>query len=138
MLKSLNHKGQIIKFPTPTQQVILEAVSDINPNDTFKFFINRKGQYNLQKCTYLSRYKNIHNLLRIDIEGPPHDNPDGTTVQCPHIHIYKEGYNLSWAYPLPDHLPTDPTKLIDVLIDFLSYNNVKNVSDYSYQEGGLI
>lgn len=64
------------------------------------------------------RYKNIQNLLRVDLEGPDHDNPDGTVVECPHIHIYKEGYGLSWAYPLQDEIDTNPFDLISVLIDF--------------------
>ncbi|WP_394295487.1 DUF6978 family protein [Halalkalibacterium ligniniphilum] len=37
------------------------------------------------------KYKKTIGLLRIDIEGSPHDNPDGTTVECPDTHIYKEG-----------------------------------------------
>jgi len=84
------------------------------------------------------RYKNIQNLIRIDLEGPPHDNPDGTVVECPHIHIYKEGYDLTWAYPLDEKLQTDPSDLITVLIDFLKYTNVNNCNQYSIQEGGLI
>ena len=47
-----------------------------------------KGKYNRKKCTYQSRYNNTYNLLRIDINGPPHDNPDCGSVECPHIHIY--------------------------------------------------
>ena len=117
VLKILKSKGKVISFPSPTQQEIIEAESDDLNKDKFMFYINRKGQYNL-KCTYLSRYNNTYNLLRIDINGPPHDNPDGTTVNCPHIHIYKEGYNLSWAYPLGSKIETNPKDLIQVLIDF--------------------
>lgn len=81
----------------------------------------------------------MQNLLRIDLDGPAHDNPDGTVVECPHIHIYKEGYNLSWAYPLQKVISTDTTDLITVLIDFLKYTNVNNKHNYSIQqEGGLI
>lgn len=132
-------KGEkMITFPSPNEQMVLEAQSDELDNDKFLFYINRKGQYNLKKCTYVSRYNNVYNLLRIDIDGPPHDNPDGTTVSCPHIHIYKEGYNLSWAYPLSPEIKTDPKDLIMVLIDFLKYTNIKDISNLSIREGGLV
>lgn len=138
VLKSLKHRGTIIKFPSPTEHIIIEAESNNNNKDLFKFYINRKGKYNIKKCTYMSRYKNTHDLLRIDIEGPAHDNPDGTTIECPHIHIYKEGYNLSWAYPLPQIIKTDPENLLQILIDFFEYNKVTNINHFSYQEGGLV
>ena len=138
VLKSLKHKGNVIQFPAPTEQLIIEAESNDNNRDKFKFYINRKGKYNLKKCTYMSRYKNTHDLLRIDIEGPAHDNPDGSTVECPHIHIYREGYNLAWAYPLQKIINTDSENLLQVLIDFFEYNKVTNITSYSYQEGGLV
>ena len=138
VLKVLKYEGKVIAFPMPTQQEVIEVQSDDMNRDKFLFYINRKGQYNLKKCTYLSRYNNTYNLLRIDINGPPHDNPDGTTVECPHIHIYKEGYNLSWAYPLNSVIKTNPKDLIQVLIDFLKYNNVKNTKNYYIQEEGMI
>jgi hypothetical protein len=31
-------------------------------------------------------------LTQVDIGGPMHRNPDGTEIQYPHIHIYKEGW----------------------------------------------
>lgn len=138
VLKSLIHKGAVINFPAPTEQLIIEAESNENNKDKFKFYINRKGKYNIKKCTYMSRYKNTHDLLRIDIEGPSHDNPDGSIVECPHIHIYREGYNLAWAYPLPKIIDTDPKNLLQVLIDFFEYIKVTNIKEFSYQEGGLV
>ncbi|MFW9280162.1 DUF6978 family protein [Glaesserella parasuis] len=26
-------------------------------------------------------------MVRLDIEGPPHRNPDGEEIICPHIHL---------------------------------------------------
>jgi hypothetical protein len=68
----------------------------------------------------------VINLFRIDIEGPPHTNPDSTEVPCPHIHIYKEGYDDKWAYPLASEINTNTDDLVQVLIDFLEYNNIHN------------
>ena len=87
VLKELQSIDKIIQFPEPNIQIKLEAKSVLRDDDLFVFYTNRKGQYNLSKCSYIMRYKNIQNLIRIDLEGPPHDNPDGTVVECPHIHI---------------------------------------------------
>lgn len=42
--------------------------------------------------------------MRIDFNGPPHINTDGTKIGRSHIHIYKEMENdtgnLPWAYEL--------------------------------------
>ena len=51
VLKSLKHRGTIIKFPSPTEHIIIEAESNNNNKDLFKFYINRKGKYNIKKCT---------------------------------------------------------------------------------------
>ncbi|WP_416150209.1 DUF6978 family protein [Salipaludibacillus sp. HK11] len=137
VLKKMQCKKYLIKFPNPTEYSKIEAVSVKSSKDKFIFDINRKGQYNINKCTYQTRYKKSVRLLRLDLEGPPHDNPDGTTVECPHIHIYREGYDLSWAFPLPDIIDTNSEDLIQTLVDFLEYNKVQ-LSNYSFEEGGLV
>ncbi|EFM11104.1 putative prophage protein [Paenibacillus curdlanolyticus YK9] len=113
-----------IIFPSLQSYITLEATS-AQTNDKFQIDVHRKT-LNVKKCTYQTRYKKSINLLRIDIEGPPHPNPDGTEVPCPHIHIYREGYDDKWAYPLSDKISTDPFDLVQVLIDFLEYNNINN------------
>jgi hypothetical protein len=37
----------------------------------------------------------------LDLDGPPHRNPDDVEVPCPHLHIYREGYGDRWAIPAP-------------------------------------
>lgn len=138
VIKRIQNKNKLISFPNPCEYLLLEAESDDLNKDKFIFDINRKGQYSLKKCTYQSRYRKSIILLRIDIEGPEHDNPDGSVIECPHIHIYREGFGTSWAYPLPQEIKTDTSNLLQVLIDFLEYNNVNNINSYSYQEGGFI
>ena len=113
-----------IVFPSLQSYVTLEAASS-QTNDKFQIDILRKT-LNVKKCTYQTRYKKFINLLRIDIEGPPHTNPDGTEIPCPHIHIYKEGYDDKWAYSLKSEMNTNSNDLVQVLIDFLEYNNIHN------------
>jgi hypothetical protein len=39
--------------------------------------------------------------MRLDLDGPPHRNPDDREIPCPHLHIYREGYGDKWAVPAP-------------------------------------
>jgi hypothetical protein len=76
---------------------------------------------------YVSRrYEVIEILIRVDIDGPPHENPDGTEVLCPHIHLYREGYGDKWAQPLPPAF-ADPTDLAVMLRDYLRFCNVEKI-----------
>jgi hypothetical protein len=113
-----------ILFPILQSYLVLEANST-QTNDKFQIDVQRKTLH-VKKCTYQTRFKKSINLLRLDIEGSSHSNPDGKEVPCPHIHIYREGYDDKWAYPLRTKIDTDPNNLIQVLIDFLEYNNIHN------------
>lgn len=126
-----------ITFPNPGEIIHLEAFST-SSSDKFLIDVNRKGQIKISKCTYQTRYKRSTILLRVDIDGPEHTNPDGEVVPCPHIHIYREGYEDRWAYPLEQHIKTDPFDLVEVLISFLRYNNINDIPDIYFQQGGLI
>ncbi|MDZ4798679.1 MAG: DUF1829 domain-containing protein [Bryobacteraceae bacterium] len=48
-------------------------------------------QIKISKATYQNRARQTLILMRLDIDGPPHRNPDGEEIPCPHLHIYKEG-----------------------------------------------
>jgi hypothetical protein len=55
---------------------------------------------------------------------------EGSSVECPHIHIYREGFEDRWAYPLNDIMDIkDSFDLIEVLLKFLEYNNIRNIPD---------
>lgn len=71
-----------------------------------KFFLDadRRGRIEL-KIKLQTRYALTKlPLVRIDLNSPPHINPDGTKVSRNHIHIYKDSDyntgNLPWAYEL--------------------------------------
>jgi hypothetical protein len=124
MLKSLSNNGQI-PFPLSGGSTTFEARSN-STNEKFLIDVNRKGQITF-RCTYQTRFKKSNILLRIDLQGPSHTNPDMTKVPVPHIHIWKEGFEDRWAYPLTEHINTDPTNLVQVLVDFLEYNNINEI-----------
>jgi len=82
----------------------------------------QKGRITLSKNTYQTRTKAII-LVRLDIGGPSHRNPDDEEIACPHIHIYKEGYGDKWAYPLPDDLG-DASDYWELLFRFMDYCHI--------------
>ncbi len=134
-LKKLTNSEHIVEFPQPGKKLLLEC-EDGN-NNKYTIDVNR-GRLKPQKSTYQTRHNKSTILLRVDIEGPPHVNPNGEEIPCPHIHIYKEGYDDKWAYPLQTEINTNTLDLIQVLIDFLDYNNVKNRKKLNILGGDLI
>lgn len=63
-------------------------------------------------------------LVRLDVDGPPHRNPDDTEIPCPHLHVYKQGYDLKWAYPLPPVFG-DCVSLMDYLDSFCQHCHIR-------------
>jgi hypothetical protein len=114
-----------VRFPIAGNSVQLEAKSQ-DGREAFMFDVNRKGKIKLSKCTYQERYAVVELLLRLDLDGPPHENPDGAEVPCPHLHVYREGFGDKWAIPVPSDF-TDTTDLVRTLQDFLRYCNVDDI-----------
>lgn len=88
----------------------------------------------ITRCKSQTRYARNIILLRVELDGPPHVNPDGTDVGPSHVHVYKEGYDDRWAYPLsnyPEFLQC--STLVDLVRSFCRYCGV--VSVIPYQEG---
>lgn len=91
--------------------------------------MNRKGRLKLSKCTYQERYAVVEILVRLDVDGPPHVNPDGADVPCPHIHLYREGFADKWAYALPTGVFSNTSKLELTFVEFLGYCKVESIPD---------
>lgn len=109
-----------VHFPAPGSR-IEKGVISVDYKDRFILTINRCSKKNPGKVTYQLRTTNADILLRLDIEGPDHGNPDGTIIPCPHLHIYRQGYADKWAYPLPPELSGNLHDLLAILNDFMTY-----------------
>ncbi len=113
-----------IEFPFAGEAKQFEAMSE-DGQEAFVFDVNRKGKIKVSKCTYQERYAVVEILVRLDIDGPPHENPDGTLVPCPHLHIYREGFGTKWAQSLPVGVFSNTGELATTFLDFLGYCNVQ-------------
>lgn len=94
-----------------------------NKRENFRLDVSR-GHIDLLKGTYQNRAREIIVLVRLDFGGPPHRNPDGEDVPCPHWHLYREGFGDKWALPVPSDKFPNPADLWQTLEDFLRFCNV--------------
>ncbi len=119
-----------IDFPRAGDRLQMQLKST-DGREEFLVDVNRRGRIRLTKCSYQERYAVVEILLRLDVGGPPHENPDSSVVPCPHLHVYREGYADKWANALPPAF-TKPSDLVKTLQDFLRYCNVDVVPQIQY------
>lgn len=93
----------------------------LDRREEFSLDITR-GRILLEKNTFQTRARKAVPLLRLDLNGPPHRNPDDVEIPCPHLHLYREGYGLKWAVPAPELFLgiTDNLKLLDIFMNYCS------------------
>lgn len=129
-------KEEIFDFPMPGEILTIPIIS-IDERESFLIDVNRKGKIRLTKCTYQNRYQKIIILVRLEIHGSPHTNPEvlnipipylesynGQTIPCPHLHLCVEGFMDKWAIPVPTDKFPKTTDLGATLDDFFSYCNI--------------
>ena len=110
-------------YPNPGEKLVLESVS-VDGADRFHVDVFR-GAICLTKATHNLRVRKAIPLLRLDLDGRPHRNPDGQDVGRTHLHVYREGYGDAWAYALPGPVPEPlpPFELTD-------YSDLGGALDY--------
>ena len=121
-MKKRRADDQYYEFPGPGGKVAIPLIS-IDRREDFLMDITR-SHINLAKVTYQNRARQIVVLLRLDINGAPHRNPDGVEIACPHMHIYREDYGDKWAYPIQTGKFENLRSLNKTLEDFLAECNV--------------
>ncbi|RPJ39893.1 MAG: hypothetical protein EHM35_01110 [Planctomycetaceae bacterium] len=83
-----------------------------------------RGRIDLLRAKYQNRARQVVVLVRVDVGGGPHRNPDGEDVPCPHFHTYREGYADKWAVPLPADRFRKASDLWTTSEDFMRYCNI--------------
>ena len=73
------------------------------PNNRETFLLDVwRGTLRLSKLKYQNRVQTAVILVRLDVDGAPHTNPDGERLSGTHLHLFREGFDDKWAYPV-DH-----------------------------------
>jgi hypothetical protein len=83
-----------------------------------------KASIIVSNCTYQNRFRTSIILVRLDIGGPPHRNPNGEEIATPHIHLFREGFHDKWAFPVPSENFRDITNHWIAFEDFMNFCNV--------------
>ena len=88
-----------------------------------------QGTIRLSKMRLQNRARTVYVLVRLDVNGPPHTNPDGEKIGGTHIHVYREGFESKWACPLNSEEFPDVADNIRLLRDFCRRCNVVDTPD---------
>jgi uncharacterized protein DUF6978 len=113
-------------FPPAGERIALDLTS-VDRRENFMLDVTR-ARIKLTKATYQNRARQAIILMRLDVDGPPHRNPDGTEVPCPHLHAYKEGFGDKWAIAAPVDRYTDTSDLYSTCEAFLQHCNITGPS----------
>ena len=114
-------------FAGPGERLAIPLTST-DKREQFMLDVTR-AQIKLTKATFQNRARQAIILMRLDLDGPPHRNPDGTEVPCPHLHVYREGYGDKWAVPAPADRYADTLDLFSMLDAFMAHCNIINPPD---------
>jgi len=116
------------------------SVPLISPDKRESFLLDiTRAAIRLTKATYQNRARQAIILMRLDLDGPPHPNPEdapaglshawlvpyaGQIVPCPHLHLYIEGYGDKWAIPAPADRYPDAQDLFSAFEAFIVHCNI--------------
>ncbi len=112
-------------FPVPGGRLAIPLQSP-DRRELFTMDVTRSG-IKLTKATFQNRGRKVVVLLRLDIDGALHRNPDGVEVPCPHLYVYREGYADKWAVPAPPGLVAVDGSLHSTVGMFMQRCNVTQV-----------
>lgn len=109
-------------FPMQGQSLTLPLQS-ADKREQFLLDLSR-GRIDLLKVKMQSRGRQVVVLVRLDLGGAPHRNPDDEEIAVPHLHVYREGFGDKWAKPLPADRFRNPADVWTTFEDFLRFCNV--------------
>lgn len=113
---------QIWWFPSAGERLAI-PVTSLDKREIFMLDVTR-AQVKLTKATFQNRARQVIILMRLDIDGPPHRNPDNQEIPCPHLHVYREGFGDKWAVPVPIDKYANINDLFSTFEAFMKHCNI--------------
>lgn len=122
-----------LDFSTTTPMDYERVLQSDDRREEFLLTIER-GNRKRARLKYQTRARKVIVLARLDLDGPAHRNPPdfpyrpNERLPCPHIHLYREGFDDRVAYlipEVPDFNVTDSTKGLSWLVDFLQFCHIE-------------
>lgn len=109
-------------FPTAGERLELPLQS-VDRREQFLLDLSR-GRIDLGKVKMQNRGRQVVVLVRLDLGGAPHRNPDDEEVPTPHLHVYREGFGDKWATAVPADRFRNTGDVWTTLEDFLRFCNI--------------
>lgn len=109
-------------FPMGGQSLVLPLQS-VDRREQFLLDLSR-GRIDLLKVKMQNRGRQVVVLVRLDLGGAPHRNPDGEEIPVPHLHLYREGFGDKWAVAIVADRFTATSDLWRTLEEFLRFCNI--------------
>ena len=109
-------------FPVGGQSLVLPLQS-ADKREQFLLDLGR-GRIDLLKVKMQNRGRQVVVLVRLDLGGAPHRNPDGEEISVPHLHVYREGFGDKWAVPVPVARFTATHDIWRTLEEFTRFCNI--------------
>jgi len=113
---------ELTDFPMEGQSVVLPLQS-ADQREQFLLDLSR-ARIDLRKTKMQTRARHVIVLVRLDLGGAPHRNPDGEEIPIPHLHLYREGYGDKWAVPVPTDRFGDIADVWRTLNDFMGFCHI--------------
>lgn len=109
--------------PAPLQWV--RQINSLTSKEVFLLDFYR-GSFELSKYTINKRHRQTVIMLRYD-NGGRHTNPDGILFEGPHVHLYREGFNDKFAFPMSEVNVSSTDTMEEVFKKILHFCNIKQV-----------
>lgn len=111
-----------VDFPMGGQSLAMPLQS---PDKREHFLLDlSRARIDLLKVKMQNRGRQVMVLVRLDLGGAPHRNPDGEEIPVPHLHVYREGFGDKWAVAVPpDRFPAT-ADVWQTLEDFMRFCNI--------------
>ena len=109
-------------FPMGGQSIVLPLQS-ADRREQFLLDLSR-GRIDLLKVKMQNRGRQVVVLVRLDLGGAPHRNPDGEEISVPHLHMYREGYGDKWAVQVPADRFGNTADVWQTFEDFMRFCNI--------------
>ena len=119
---------KVLLFPGPGERIGVPLTSQ-DKRENFMLDVTR-SQIKLTKATYQNRARQAIVLMRLDLDGPPHRNPDDSEVPCPHLHVYREGHGTKWAFAAPADIYATPATLFSLFQAFMRHCNITKPPEF--------
>ena len=123
----------VIPFPLHGKKIELHLQS-LDLRENFRLDLSR-GRRKELRVKMQTRARTKIRLVRLDLGGRPHRNVDGTMVQPPHLHLYREGFHDRWAITPPSDKFSDLGDLQVTLEDFMRFCNIVRPPHIRLQKG---